>query len=384
MTFQPIAFGTDGGIDPSVERGAVMSAEAARRGIKRWVDVIAANGEMADCPCMPRVPATRSVAMVAFPGVQILDVTGPLEVFATTSRLLTARSGVTTPAYRLEIMASRAGRLRCSSGIGLVAERALRNVRGRIDTLLVAGGEGTAAALRDRELVVWLRQNGPRVRRLGSVCSGSFLLAEAGLLDGRRATTHWQWCATLAKQYPTIVVDPDPIFVRDGNVYTSAGVTAGMDLALALVEEDHGRELALQVARQLVMFLRRPGGQSQFSAQLAVQAADREPLRELQAWITEHPDADLSVPVLAQRVAMSPRNFARVFTREVGITPARFVESVRVEAARRRLEESAHGVDNVAAACGFGTAESMRRAFRRTLRVPPAAYRHRFRAATIH
>jgi transcriptional regulator GlxA family with amidase domain len=204
------------------------------------------------------------------------------------------------------------------------------------------------------------------------------------LLDGRRATTHWEWCATLAKRYPKVAVAADPIFVKDGNVYTSAGVTAGMDLALALVEEDHGRDVALEVARQLVMFLRRPGGQSQFSAQLAVQTADREPLRELQAWITEHPDGDCSVPALARRVAMSPRNFARVFTREVGMTPARFVESVRIEAARRRLEESVHGVESVAASCGFGTAESMRRAFLRTLRVPPAAYRHRFRAATLH
>jgi transcriptional regulator GlxA family with amidase domain len=232
--------------------------------------------------------------------------------------------------------------------------------------------------------VRWVRAMAPRVRRLGSVCSGSFVLAEAGLLDGRRATTHWEWCATLAERYPAVTVASDPIFVRDGKIYTSAGVTAGMDLALALVEEDHGRELALEVARQLVMFLRRPGGQSQFSAQLAAQTADREPLRDLQSWISEHPEADLSVPALARRVAMSPRNFARVFTREVGMTPARFVESVRVEAARRRLEESASGVDSVAAACGFGTAESMRRAFLRIVRVPPAAYRHRFRAATLH
>jgi transcriptional regulator GlxA family with amidase domain len=223
----------------------------------------------------------------------------------------------------------------------------------------------------------------PRVRRLGSVCSGAFLLAEAGLLDGRRATTHWGWCKVLAERHPAVRVDPDPIFVRDGNVYTSAGVTAGMDLALALVEEDHGRALALQVARQLVLFLRRPGGQSQFSAQLAVQSADREPLRDLQAWIAEHPGLDLSVPSLARRVAMSPRNFARVFARELGTTPARFVERVRVEAARRRLEESAHGVDMVAAECGFGTAESMRRAFLRTLHVPPSAYRSRFRTTLL-
>jgi transcriptional regulator GlxA family with amidase domain len=223
----------------------------------------------------------------------------------------------------------------------------------------------------------------PNVRRIGSVCSGAFILAEAGLLDGRRATTHWGWCKELAQRYPRVKVDPDPIFVRDGSIYTSAGVTAGMDLALALVEEDHGRELALRVARQLVLFLRRPGGQSQFSAQLAVQAADREPLRELQAWIADHLNQDLSVEALADRVAMSPRNFARVFSREVGVTPARFVEQARVEAARRRLEESAHGVDAIASQCGFGTAESMRRAFLRRLHVPPSAYRHRFASPSL-
>ena len=348
-------------------------------------NVIAANAEMADSPRMPRIPATRHIAMVAFPGVQILDVTGPLEVFGCAARLLGRPRRDRRRATGSRSSPAAPAPLTCSSGMRLVAERALRSVTGGIDTLLVAGGMGTADGGRAiAGFVRWLRDMAPRVRRLGSVCSGSFVLAEAGLLDGRRATTHWAWCGALAKRYPAVTVEPDPIFVRDGNVYTSAGVTAGMDLALALVEEDHGRELALEVARQLVMFLRRPGGQSQFSAQLAVQAADREPLRELQAWITEHPDADLSVPALARRVAMSPRNFARVFTREVGMTPARFVESVRVEAARRRLEESAHGVDRVAAACGFGTAESMRRAFLRIVRVPPAAYRHRFRAATLH
>ncbi|MCC6766792.1 MAG: GlxA family transcriptional regulator [Deltaproteobacteria bacterium] len=332
---------------------------------------------------MSRYPATRRIVMVAFPDVQILDVTGPLEVFGCASRLLAECGGGGAPAYEVEVVARRAGALTCSSGMRIVATRSIRAVRMGVDTLLVAGGRGTAAAVRDPDLLRWLRAFAPRARRYGSVCSGSFVLAEAGLLDGRRATTHWAWCATLAKQYPRVTVAPDPIFVRDGRVYTSAGVTAGMDLALHLVEDDHGRGLALEVARQLVMFLRRPGGQSQFSAQLAAQVADREPLRDLQVWIGDHPDADLSVPALALRVAMSPRNFARVFTREVGMTPARFVESVRVEAARRRLEESMHGVDSIASACGFGTAESMRRAFLRTVRVPPAAYRHRFRA-TLH
>jgi transcriptional regulator GlxA family with amidase domain len=218
------------------------------------------------------------------------------------------------------------------------------------------------------------------VRRLAAVCTGTFLLAEAGLLDGRRATTHWRACEQLARRYPTITVERDPIFVRDGNVHTSAGVTAGMDLALALVEADHGRALALRVARELVMFLQRPGGQSQFSTQLAVQTADREPLRELQARIADHLADDLSVPALAAQVAMSERNFARMFTREVGLTPARFVERARVEGARRRLEESADSTDMVAAQSGFASAEVMRRSFVRLLGVPPSAYRGRFRS----
>jgi transcriptional regulator GlxA family with amidase domain len=327
---------------------------------------------------------SRHVVMLAFPGVQVLDVTGPLEVFGCAARLLEERGRTGPPAYTVEIVAGSAGPFASSSGIRLVAERAVRDVRGGIDTLLVAGGQGTQAALGDRALISWLRRMAPRVRRLGSVCTGAFLLAEAGLLDGRRVTTHWRWCAALAARCPQATIDADRIYVRDGDLYTSAGVTSGMDLALALIEEDHGREVAMAVARQLVLFLKRPGGQSQFSAQLAAQSAEREPLRELQTWVVDHPDADLSVPALARRVAMSARNFARVFRREVGMTPARYVEIVRVEAARRRLEESSGGVDAVAADCGFGTAETMRRAFRRRMRVAPSAYRSRFAASRLH
>ena len=284
-------------------------------------------------------------------------------------------------AYSVELVASKAGPVEASSGLQIVASRRLRDVRGGVDTLLVAGGRGARTAAKDRTLLAWLARMSPRVRRLGSVCTGAFVLAAAGLLDGRRATTHWGSCETLAKMHPATSIDPDPIFVRDGSVYTSAGVTAGMDLALALVEEDFGRHVALAVARQLVMFLQRPGGQSQFSTQLAVQRADREPLRELQLWIADHLSSDLSVEALAHRVAMSPRHFARVFSTELGMTPARFVEVQRVEAARRRLEESNDGVEAVAATCGFGGAEVMRRAFLRTIRVAPSDYRSRFRSS---
>ena len=319
--------------------------------------------------------------MLAYPGAQMLDITGPVEVFARSARLLVEQGLRAGPLYEVEVVAERGGPVKTSSGVEILAARPLAAVRGRLDTLLVAGGVGSRQALRSPVLLGFLRRMAPRVRRLASVCTGAFLLAEAGLLDGRRATTHWAYCDELAKRYPRVQVEPDPIFVRDGRIYTSAGVTAGMDLALGLVEEDLGRTLALEVARQLVLFLKRPGGQSQFSAQLAAQTAEREPLRDLQTWISDHPEADLGVERLARRVAMSPRHFARVFLREVGTTPAQFILRVRVEAARRRLEESRDAVESVAARCGFGSAEVMRRAFLRTLRVSPSAYRSRFRCA---
>ena len=327
-------------------------------------------------------PVPRRVAVLAFPEAQSLDLIGPLEVFSSATRLLLREAGRREPGYQIELFSSSGeGPVRLSCGVPLLAQGLPPRSAPPPDTLIVAGGEGTPAALADRTLVAWLRATAPRVRRLASVCTGAFLLAEAGLLDGRRATTHWSACAALARRYPRVRVDPDPIFVRDGAVYTSAGVTSGMDLALALVEEDHGRELALAVARWLVLFLKRPGGQSQFSAQLSTQLASRQPIQELQAWIIENVHRDLSVEALAARAGMSPRNFARVFRREVGATPALFVEIARVEAARRRLEEDGgRGVEAVAAECGFGSAETMRRAFLRRVRVSPSDYRTRFQA----
>lgn len=331
----------------------------------------------------PAPSGPRSVAVLAFPGVQPLDVTGPLEVFALAARLEAAERPGAAPAYAPLLAAREAGPVETGSGYALHAPRSWRELAEGPppDTLLVAGGVGAGAARRDPELLALLRGMAPRVRRLASVCTGSLVLAAAGLLDGRRATTHWSACEALAREHPAVRVEPDPIFVRDGPVTTSAGVTAGMDLALALVEEDLGGARALEAARWLVLFLRRPGGQSQFSHQLAAQQAERVPLRELQAWMADHPSADLSVPALARRAGMSPRHFARTFAREVGATPARFVERLRVECARRRLEEGAEGVEAVAGAVGFGSAESMRRAFLRVLRVSPADYRRRFRGA---
>ena len=332
---------------------------------------------------MPR-SQPRRIVIAAFHDVQVLDVTGPLEVFGRTARLLVEQGHRSDLAYRIELAGPQRGPMDTSSGLKLVADLAYRELRSGIDTLLVAGGRGAQAASRDKALITCLRRMAPRVRRLGSVCTGTFVLAAAGLLNGRKATTHWAWCDALATQHATIAVDPNPIFVRDGHIYTSAGVTTGMDLALALVEEDHGHQVALDVARQLVLFMRRPAGQSQFSAQLSVQSADREPLRELQRWMADHLAEDLSVGALAERVGMSPRNFARVFAVEVGTTPARFVERLRVEAGRRRLQESKDGVDVVAAVCGFGSSEAMRRAFKRTLQVSPRAYRAGVTDQSVH
>jgi transcriptional regulator GlxA family with amidase domain len=316
--------------------------------------------------------------MLAYPGVQILDVTGPLEVFSRASRWLKDQCGRPNDAYVVEVLGLERGPLLASSGLTLHADRAYHEVTGGIDTLLVAGGIGAHRHDHDPRILAWLERQAATVRRLGSVCTGAFFLAEAGLLDGHRATTHWSECDDLARRYPRVRVEPDTIFVRNGSIYTSAGVTSGMDLALAMVEEDHGRDIALATARALVMFLRRPGGQAQFSAQLAVQFAEHEPLRELQAHILEHPGADLEVATLARRVAMSPRNFARVFTRDLGTTPARFVTSVRVETARRRLEESSDDLESICESCGFGSLESMRRAFMRLVGTPPGQYRERF------
>ncbi|MFD7164434.1 GlxA family transcriptional regulator [Streptomyces violascens] len=313
----------------------------------------------------------RSVLVVLFDDVQSLDVTGPAEVFAGVGRVVGDPA-----AYRLRFASLDGAPVTAHSGLRLMADSALADAA-PADILLVPGGDGTRSA--DPRLINWLRAHGPRAPRLVSVCSGSMLLAEAGLLDGRRATTHWAYCAEMARRYPAVRVEPDPIFVRDGNIATSAGVTAGIDLALALVEEDHGRAAALGLARNMVVFLRRPGNQAQFSAQLAAQTAQREPLRELQQWITEHPDGDLSVEALARRASLSPRHFARAFHAETGTTPGRYVERVRLEHARRLLEETPSGVREVSRAAGYGTPEAMRRAFVKKLGTAPAEYRRRFR-----
>jgi transcriptional regulator GlxA family with amidase domain len=315
--------------------------------------------------------AQRTVLVVLFDGVQSLDVTGPVEVF-------TGAEKHTPGSYRIRTATLDGSAVRTSSGLTLVPDQSLADTADP-QILLVPGGQGTRDP--DPRLTDWLRGHGPRAERLVSVCTGAILLAEAGLLDGRRATTHWAYCDKLARDHPAIEVDPDPIYVRDGHIATSAGVTSGIDLALALVEEDLGRPAALAIARHLVVFLRRPGNQAQFSAQLAAQTARREPLREVQQWITEHPDADLSVEALAARARLSPRHFARAFQAETGMTPGRYVDRVRLEHARRLLEDTGEGVEEISRAGGYGTPEAMRRAFVKALGASPAEYRRRFRPA---
>ena len=332
---------------------------------------------------MPSPPApaprgahgTRDVLVVLFDGVQSLDVTGPVEVF-TGAELAAGGSP-----YRIRTVSPDGAPVRTSSGLTLTPDLAFTEVPGPPHTLLVPGGPEGGDGQPD--VVAWLRESAPRATRLVSVCTGALLLAAAGVLDGRRVTSHWAYCDALARDHPGIEVDPDPVYVRDGHVATSAGVTAGIDLALALVEEDLGREVALTVARHLVVFLRRPGNQAQFSVQLAAQTARRAPLREVQQWISEHPDADLSVDALAARARLSPRHFARAFQTETGTTPGRYVERVRLEHARRLLEDTVYGIEEISRAAGYGTPEAMRRAFLKALGTSPSEYGRRFRSAAV-
>ena len=322
----------------------------------------------------------RRIVFVAGPETEILDLVGPLQVFARASDMHCRENPGARPIYSVEVVSTGSHRsLTANCGLRFDAHKTFREVRGKIDTLLVAGGDAIEQNKIGADAVRWLRATAKRSRRVGSVCTGAMLLAKAGLLDGRRATTHWNWCQTLINRAPRADVDPNPIFVRDENVYTSAGVTAGMDLALALVEEDHGSRLALKVARNLVLYLRRPGGQSQFSVALSLQETDRKPLRELESWVLDNLHKTLTVPMLAQRVAMSPRNFARVFTAEMKTTPAKFVERLRMESARRRLEESQNSMETIASECGFGNVNAMRTVFQRALKIPPGQYRRHFR-----
>jgi transcriptional regulator GlxA family with amidase domain len=314
------------------------------------------------------------IVIVAFPFGQILDVSGPMEVFSTASRFLPIDP------YRTQVVSAEGGAVLSTSGMEFLTTP-IADVVGQIDTLVIAGGRDIHEASEDQHLVRHIGRLAANSRRVTSVCSGAFLLAAAGLLDGKRATTHWADCALLASDYPLVAVEPDAIYVHDDPVWTSAGVTAGIDLALALVADDHGRRAAVEVARQLVVYLRRSGGQAQFSAVLAAQSSDYEPVRDVLTWLTDNLTADLSIPSLAVRANLSDRQFSRIFKAEVGITPAEHVEAVRMEAACRLLETTSQSMGQIATVCGFGVPETMNRAFRRRLNTTPGEHRHHFGAA---
>lgn len=313
------------------------------------------------------------IAILAFPRFQLLDVAGPADVFAEASHQLGDAK-----AYQVSVISTDAGLLRSSSGLRMAVDATVATHRGRIDTLLVAGSPRRDDMAVDADLRQWLQRQARTARRYGSVCTGAFALASAGLLDGKRVATHWNSTERLAADHPDACVEPDAIYVKDGRLFTSAGVTAGMDLALAMVEDDHGRELALRVARQLVMFLKRPGGQSQFSAHLAAQTAERSDVSAIQDYVLANLRADLSVPALAKHAGMSERSFARVFREETGTTPAEFVENARIDAARRMAEDSDLPAKRLADAVGYANVDGFRRAFGRRLGLTLFEYRRRF------
>jgi transcriptional regulator GlxA family with amidase domain len=321
-------------------------------------------------------PRSRRIEILAFERVQLLDVAGPLQVFASANDLALA-AGNARP-YEPIVVAQRSA-VTTSAGLSLAAHELGDPRRPALDTLIAAGGFGVDHACENIELIAWLEARATAARRIASVCSGAFLLATAGLLDGRRAVTHWRRCADFARRFPRVSLEPDPIYIQDGNVWTSAGITAGIDLALAFVEADLGREIALAVARELIVFLKRPGGQAQFSAALALQHGDAR-FERLHAWIASHLGGDLSVAALAGVAGMSERTFIRHYRQATGLTPARAVEQLRVEAARRMLEDG-RSVKGCVTRCGFGSEETMRRAFLRLVGTTAQSYRERFSSA---
>jgi transcriptional regulator GlxA family with amidase domain len=320
----------------------------------------------------------RILGIVAFDGLELLDLTGPMDVFGMANAGLLGSGAIAEPAYRFRVIAREPGLVTTSCGLKLHADSAYGALQDDLDTLLIPGAPEVGAVLADPALRDWVTAMSSRVNRLVSVCTGAFLLADAGLLNGRGATTHWAYCERLAAEYPQVRVEPDRIFLKDGSIYTSGGITSGIDLALSLLEEDWGRETSLLVARYMVVFLKRPGGQTQFSGYLASEATQHPDLRSLQVWIMENPAEDMRIEALAERVAMSPRNFARVFQAETGMTPAKFVEKARVDAARHFLGSGENRIETVATVAGFGDPERMRRSFIRHLGISPQDYRERF------
>ena len=322
----------------------------------------------------------KHIVILVPSNVSILDVAGPLDVFPKAKDYIRENYRAIKESYITHVLSFDSSiQITTSAGMPIVCEGGIETIRYDVDTVLVAGNATITSV--PQHLLDWLNEMVDQVRRMGSICAGAFVLAKAGILNGRRATTHWMVCDRLARLYPEVCVESDPIFVKDGNVYTSAGISTGMDLALAMVEEDFGRDIAVGVARRLVLYLKRPGNQSQFSNILNYQSVDYEPIKAIQDWIVDHLDDELTVEMLADKAMMSPRNFARVFLRETGITPAKYIEKLRLETARRRLEETRLTLDEISNECGVGNADGLRRLFLRHLKTTPSDYRKSFSTA---
>ncbi|KAA6465120.1 helix-turn-helix domain-containing protein [Acidobacteria bacterium AB60] len=318
----------------------------------------------------------RRIAFLALPGSALSDIAGPYEAFLLAAQTAQQRLSLSTPAYNVTLLGVDGESIPTLGGLSLTGARAFDTYQETPDTLLIAGEPDSLGRVSNKAaLFAWLQQVAGKCRHVCSICTGIFGLAESGLLRGRAVTTHWQHAESLARLYPEIQVNPEPLFLRDGKFYTSAGCTAAMDLTLALIEEDLGPSLAADIARANLMFLRRPGRQAQISPLLKLEMSHHQPLRNLQLWMLEHLHLPLTVEDLAGQAHMSLRNFARTFVAALGVTPARFLETLRLEAARRRLEETTQGLDQIASECGFGSSETMRRAFLRNLGAPPGAYR---------
>ncbi|WP_321332139.1 DJ-1/PfpI family protein [uncultured Bacteroides sp.] len=321
----------------------------------------------------------RHIVIVAPSNSTLLDVAGPLDVFTKAIENYNSINDNIDFVYKTHVVSTTANKLvSMSSGISIMSDGFYKLIDYNIDTLIIAGLPKIQDYKMENDLLKWIKEQSKIVRRICSVCSGAFILAEADVLSGKNATTHWKYCGTLSNMYPAVKVDINPIFIKDGNVYTSAGVTAGMDLALALVEEDLGKSFAIEIAKDMVLFLKRPGNQSQYSTMLKYQNIDYKPIEKIKDWISDHLTEELTVERLAKESLMSPRNFARIFVRELKITPAKYIERLRIETACRFLEETQLNIEEIAAICGLKSSENMRRLFFKSLEINPSLYRSNF------
>jgi transcriptional regulator GlxA family with amidase domain len=334
-------------------------------------------------PTVPELPTLRAserrrrIVVVASPTPDPLELIGPINVLNVANFILD-HSGRSDLGYDLEVVTTRSGVIHEIDGLKIIADKPYQRLRGRVDTLLFQPMELDDLWNREDHFLAWVKRMSAQVRRIGSICFGTYILAEAGVLEGRHVATHWAYLDDFKHRYPGVILDIAPIYLKDDHIYTSAGATSGLDLSLALIEEDFGRDVALRVAQTLVLYLKRPGSQAQFSVQIPTWLTKEARIAELQSYIFENPSGDLRVEALSERAGMSPRNFSRVFAREVGMAPGNFVEQSRLDVARQRLEKSEASISQIAEWCGYSTTDGMRLSFERRLGVSPREYRRRF------